>query len=110
MAYETTPEADARRRLMLGLSETEFAQWTHSPITRAFLQYLDDQVENWLEQAMAVFLAGNFVPGAARQDQNPEVVRGRILAVQELRRINIADIQGFYEAQQTPEDSQDDQT
>lgn len=95
---DPTPEslATLRRGQLLAMSEQEFRLWQHSPATAAFLQYLDDQIAAFRDLAADLVEAGAFSPGARAELQNPDVVRGQILATKMLRGISLADIQGFY--------------
>ncbi len=89
------------------MREQEFRLWQHEPITRAFLQYLDDQVANWRELAADIVEIGGFTAGDRLEGRNPDVVRGKIVALKELRRLTLAEIQDFY--REATRDSQDDQ-
>lgn len=110
MSDDLSPEAvaSAKRETMLGLGEQEFRLWQHSPITAAFFQFMDDQVASWRENAADLLEMGAFIPGAREQDRNPDVVRGRILALRELREIELETIQGAY-GKSPPEEDQEQQ-
>jgi hypothetical protein len=110
MIDDLSPEgvAQAKRETMLGLSPQEFALWLHNPITAGFFQFMDDQIASWREMAADLVEAGAFTVGARSQDQNPDVVRGRIVALKELRQITVQTIQGAY-GQEPPDETQAEQ-
>lgn len=93
---------------MLELSEQEFRMWQHSTITAAFLQFMDDQIAAFREIGMDLLEAGAFRQNDPHEDRNPDVVRGKLLALKELRQISLDRIQGFYLDQQRAEDSQEE--
>lgn len=104
---ELLPDAAPYVTLLLELSDEEFRRWQHSPITAAFLRFQDDQIANWQEVAIELLEAGAFRLNDPHEDRNPDVVRGKILALKALRGITLTGIQGFYGKE--PPDSQDDQ-
>lgn len=109
MSEDLTPEGVAanKRETMLNIGEQEFRLWQHSPITAGFFQFMIDQVAVWRELAADFVEAGAFTPGARPEDQNPDVVRGKILAVRELHQITLQTIQGAY-GKETPDEDQAD--
>jgi hypothetical protein len=78
------------------LSPETFALWQHSPITAAYLQFLDDQIAHWRELAADLVEIGHFKDGAEHEDQNIHVVRGKLAAFRQLRGISLAEIKRFY--------------
>lgn len=82
--------------ILLEIGKQEFAQWQHNPITKGFLQFMEDQVESWRELVADVVELGAYEKGAAHEDRNLEVVRGKIIAMRQLRGITLEGIQGFY--------------
>lgn len=94
--------------ILLEIGEQEFMLWQHNPISAAYLQFLDDQVAVWREIAADLLEAGAFRLGDPAEDRNPDVVRGKLLALRELRGITLTDIQGFY-GKEPPVESQGDQ-
>lgn len=82
--------------VLLEISEQEFRQWQHNPISAAFFSYLDDLIVNWREIGADLLESGAYTSGSHHEDANPDVVRGRILAVRALRGIDLTTIQGFY--------------
>jgi len=82
--------------VLLEVGEVEWAQWQHSPITAAFLAFLDDNIQLWRENAADVLENGGFHLRDAHEDRNPDVVRGKILAFRGLRRLTLSEIQEFY--------------
>ncbi len=99
------PEAE---NVLLEIGEQEFMMWTHNPITAAYLQFMDDQLVLWRENAADLVENGAFRnPDQRHEDSNPDVVRGKLLAMRQLRGITLADIQSFY-GKEPPEESQED--
>lgn len=106
MTDDLSPEAVAasKRSTMLNIGEQEFKLWQHSPITAGFFQFMDDQIAVWRELAADLVEAGAFELGARAENNNPDVVRGRILAVRELRDITVQTIQSAYGKEMPDED------
>lgn len=106
MTDALTPEnfVTLRRQQLLDLSAAEFRMWQHNPITAAYLQFLDDQIAEWRSLAADLVENGAFQLRDPHEDKNPDVVRGRIRAVRELRDIDIESIHRFYG--QEPEDDE----
>lgn len=88
--------AQARRQAFLDMSPTEFRLWQHNPITAAYLQFQADLIDDWRRIAADLLEAGAYHVHDAHEDKNPDVVRGRILAVRNLHAIKLEDIQAFY--------------
>lgn len=109
MAEDLSTEAvaAAKRETMLGIGVQEFRLWQHSPITAAFFQFIDDQIASWRENAADLLEMGAFTAGAREQDRNPDVVRGRILAMRELHQIDLETIQGAYGKSPPVEDQEE---
>ncbi len=84
------------KSLFLELGEQEYRLWTHNPITAAYLQFMDDQIALWRDLVADVVEAGTFEKDAAHEDRNLDVVRGKIIAMRQLRGITLETIQGFY--------------
>jgi hypothetical protein len=78
------------------LSTETYALWQHSPITAAYLQFLDDQIAAWRELAADLVELGHFKEGSEHEDQNIHVVRGKLAAFRQLRGISLAEIKRFY--------------
>lgn len=76
---------------VLELTEAEFQQWRHSPISQAFLLFLAHRSESLTRTAAEHYLAGNL--GAVEQ-RDP--LRGRIMELRDLCIVKLADIQRFY--------------
>lgn len=92
----------------LEMKAQEFALWMHSPVTAAFFQFLKDQHVNWREIAGELVENGAFRLNAVHEDQNPDVVRGKMLTLSMLSGIDLERIQRFY-GQEPVAVSQDDQ-
>lgn len=82
--------------ILLEIGPQEYAQWQHNPISAAFLQFMDDQILVWREVAADIVEVGAYEQGASHEDRNLDVVRGKIIAMRQLRGISLEDIQGFY--------------
>lgn len=95
--------------LLLSLKPTDFAQWQHHPITKAFLAFEDDLIAASRELAMDLLEAGAFRLHDPHEDRNPDVVRGKLIQLKMLRRITLAEIQSFY-GKQEPEQSEQAKT
>ena len=76
------------------MKEEEFVRWQHTPVGRIFFAFLADQLADWREMAADMVQSGAFdKQGGAR---NPYLVGGQMRAFDDLRRITLATIQGFY--------------
>jgi hypothetical protein len=84
------------RQLFEEMGQESWAQWMHSPITKAFFDFLSHQHENWREIAADLVEYGHLKPGAEHEDQNIDVVRGKLATLRLLRGISLSDIQRFY--------------
>lgn len=91
---------------LLEIGSQEFAQWMHSPITKGVFQFVDDTIALWRENAADLLEAGAFRLNDPHEDRNPDVVRGKLIALRTLRGITLEEIQGFY-GQSAPEQSQE---
>lgn len=107
--------ADHHEELMLCLTQQEWAQWQHNPVTAAFFVFLEDQETNFMDNIAERFVAGMLYEkggsdGVDSQDHNASVLRGRVIALRETRRITLADLQAFYRdkrGEPQPEDEDD---
>jgi hypothetical protein len=88
--------AESRREMWREMTPQAFAAWRHNPVSRAFYQYLEDQVAAFREMAADLVESGAFAPGARVEAQNPDVVRGHILALRGLCRITVPELRDFY--------------
>lgn len=95
--------------VLLEISEQEWAIWQHNPITAAFLQFQDDQIVVWRELVADLLEAGAFIAGDPHEDRNPDVVRGKLVAMRHLRGITLEAIQGFYGKAPVVEAEEEDQ-
>lgn len=93
--------------VLLEIGDEEFRLWTHNPISAAYLQFMEDQVAVWRELAADLLEAGAFGSTSQHEDANPNVVRGRILALRDLRRITLGEIQAFYGKEPAAESEED---
>lgn len=82
--------------VLLEISDQEWKQWQHGPISKAFFQFLEDQLTVFREAAADLLEQGYFTDHDPNPDRNPEVVRGRLLTLRELARIELQPIQAFY--------------
>lgn len=88
------------------LSETAYALWRHNPVTAAFLQFLDDQAEAYADAAKDLWIAGRLADPNAPAGMNPEMLRGRYLALTELRDLDLATLKAFYEVAEPEQDTE----
>ena len=80
--------------LFAEMSATAFASWRHSPVTKAFLQFMRDQAQAYREGAADLWEFGRLnQPGGT---ETSDVLRGRFLAMKETADIDLAAIQEFY--------------
>lgn len=94
--------------VLLEIGAQEWAMWQHTPITAAFLQFLDDQITVWREIAADLVEAGAYRLDSPHEDTNPDVVRGKLLALRQLRGITLENIQAFY-GKEPPAETEEDQ-
>ena len=87
---------DRPENILLELTTEDFKLWQHHRITAAFFQFIRDLGANCDGVALQLFKAGAFVRPPISDDTSPEFLRGRIVALDELQRIELADIQRFY--------------
>lgn len=86
----------ATAELVAELTPEEFARWRHEPAGRAFDAYLRAQLELWRENAADLVLIGAFRSDAPNPERNSLYVGGKMRALDDLLRITLSDIQGFY--------------
>lgn len=96
------------KELFSEMSPETFALWTHSPITAAYLAFIEDQIANWREAAADLVEMGVLKVGADIPDHNLDSMRGRLATLRELRGISLADIQRFYGV--SSQDTEDQET
>lgn len=82
--------------VLLELGEQEFKLWQHSPITAAYLQFMEDFITASRDLAADLLEAGAYRLGDNHEDRNPDVVRGKLIATRYLRGIGLSEIQAFY--------------
>jgi hypothetical protein len=80
---------DKQPNLFLHVGETEFQQWRHNPLSAAFLVFLADQAANFRQAAMDLWEAG-------RLGQESDVLRGRVMTLEEIGNLKLEAIQDFY--------------
>lgn len=78
------------------MTEEEFNRWRHDPAGRVLFGFMAAQLEHWRGLAADLVQAGSFNALAERPGQNPHYVGGQMRAFDDLLRITLADIQGFY--------------
>jgi hypothetical protein len=87
--------------VILGLQPVEWAQWMHHPITKGFFAYLGDFEGDLVAEITDRFMAGTLYDeprgeGADLEGRNAHVLRGRVLTLQETRRITLEAILAYY--------------
>lgn len=80
--------------LLSTISEQEYQQWRHSPITAAYLKFLKAQEDNFRQAAMDLWENG-------RLGQDSDVLRGRVLTLAELAELSLETIQTFYQDEES---------
>ena len=88
----------AHETLFLEMSNQEFHQWRHHPVTSAYLSYLNDQVEAFRTAAADLLEQG-------RLNSQADELRGRLLTLRELHSLSLTDICGFYRNSDTEENN-----
>lgn len=89
------PDA-AVAEILAEMGQPEFDMWRHQPAGRVFFAFLADQLANWRENSADMVMHGLFSEREARPARNPHYVGGQMRAFDDLLRITLADIQGFY--------------
>ena len=102
-----TPESLAiiRRERLRTMGDQEWALWLHDPVTSAYLQYMDDQIAFFRDSIADMMEQGLFVQGHQHQDRNPDVMRGQIVMLRQLRGLSAEAMRSFY-GQESPADTQ----
>ena len=91
------------KELFAEMSQESWASWQHSPITKAFFDFLEAQHADWRQIAADLVEYGHLKPGAEHEDQNIDVVRGKLATLRLLRGIGLSDIQRFYGVEKEPD-------
>lgn len=78
------------------LTPADFGAWKQHPMTALIMRFMEDKIVNYRDLAADLVEAGAFQVGARPEVNNPDVLRGRILALRELHALDIGVIQGFY--------------
>lgn len=79
------------------LSQQSFGQWKNSPVTKAYLQFLEDQTTVFREAALDLFESGLLDPQNPNPNSNANVIRGRLMTLRELQALELDAIQTFYQ-------------
>jgi hypothetical protein len=90
--------AKSKRERMLAISDTEYQQWRHQPVTAGYLQYLDDVLAFMREAAADLLESGLFIAGDQHQDKNPDCLRGQMIMLRQLHGLRLDQIREFYRA------------
>ena len=90
------PDLTDHRALFEEMSEEEWQQWRHNPITRAYLRFLEDQAAQFRVQAAWMIENGVFDVTSQLEGRNPHVIRGKLLLLGELQRLTVEVIKQFY--------------
>lgn len=80
-----------------GVTEADYQQWRHHPITKMFRAYLDDYHQDIVAGAATAWLSGNLELPTADE------LRGRALTVQEIADLPFSAILEFYRQQKAAE-------
>lgn len=86
----------SRRSLLQEMSAQDFNQWRNQPMTRAFLQHLEDRVSYLREGASDLVEMGRLSDRAEILDHRPGVIQGRLNTLRDLIGLKHTDIQDFY--------------
>jgi hypothetical protein len=85
----TSKQRPPHETLFLEMSNQEYMQWRHHPVTAAYLLFLNDQTEAFRTAAADLLEAGTLNPQTSD-------LRGRILTLKELHTLALGDICNFY--------------
>ncbi len=91
------------RRLVLEMSETEFNQWRHHPVTAEYLRFLADQADNFRAAAADLWELGRLSDSNPDPNVNSSVLRGRMMTLRELHGLKLSDMQDFYRQEEDDE-------
>lgn len=93
--------ADYMRELLEGISETNFQQWRHHPVTRLYMHYLRDY-----ERQLAEAQIGKLRSSSSSPDQfTLGTFTGAINAVNEMADPKYESIVAFYQSEEQEDDS-----
>jgi len=99
--------AQSKRAHTMAIGDTDYQQWRHHPITAAYLQFLDDQIEYMRTAAADLLENGLLTPGDRHQDRNPDVLRGQIVMLRQIHGLTLEQMQEFYRQDQSGDDHND---
>lgn len=85
------------------VSEENFAQWKHHPVTKVFLQYLRDYERYLAQLQVAELRASSTAMDPFRQGE----FKGRISAVAEMAGLTLSHIVQFYQTDESEEEQEE---
>jgi hypothetical protein len=83
-------QARASDNLLLEMSEADYQTWRHSPPTKAFLAYLEDQAEVFRQELLARW------ENKALKEEDSNEIRGIVRILDELSNLPLSVIRRFY--------------
>jgi hypothetical protein len=89
------------------LSDQDFAQWRHHPVSAIFLRFLADQRANWEHGALDLWRAGILHKSPETPELDSDYLRGKCRALAELEQITLSDIKSFYAEATAPDDEEE---
>ena len=78
---------ETRQAAVAELTPDQFNLWRHHPVSRVFLQWIQDWADRAGDKALALWLEGSPLP---------DEIRGRILACREVSGAHVEQIRQFY--------------
>ena len=106
--YSPAGIAASKRSLAAEITETDFKQWQHQPISQMFFQYMADLVEV-SRRNIADFVENGTVDATnENQLRNLHCLRGQISILRQIGAIDTYAIKNFYDDEATKAE-QDDQ-
>lgn len=103
-------EAPARPQnlVIAELGEVGYQQWRHHPITKGFLQFLADQAREYEGAAIDLWESGRITDPNPAPHMNPQMLRGRYLALKELTDLPLEVLKAFYGIEDEPKQQEQD--
>ena len=93
------PGASRAEEIFLPMGQTEYSQWRHHPVTAAFLIFLQETADSYRKAAMDLWEMGKLA------ERDGEVIRGRVICLQELQDLRLEDIKRFYRQDEADENT-----
>lgn len=79
----------------IGISESDYQLWRHHPVSKVFLQYIQDYRDTLKREAVDRWESG------ALKLVDEQEMRGRVLVCSEMADLSFESIRSFYEGEKT---------